>query len=124
VPQLGQRKRRCRNQGPNDLCVALWLRHHDTAVLLGADLELGGPSGGWQAVLAHPTRPEKKATIFKVPHHGSPGADEPRVWSEMLMHEPYALMTAYTAGRRALPAKADQERLLARTPNVYLVSPG
>jgi len=42
----------------------------------------------------------------------------------MLTDEPYALMTACTAGRRPLPAREDLERLLARTPNVYLVSPG
>jgi hypothetical protein len=92
-------------------------------VLLGADLEGGGAAGGWQAVLAHPARPEKKAAIFKVPHHGSPGAEEPRVWDDMLTTEAHALVAAYAAGRRPLPASEDVERLCARTPNVYLTSP-
>jgi hypothetical protein len=44
----------------------------DIALLLGADLEeTGEEDTGWSVIVASTERPHGKASIFKIPHHGS-----------------------------------------------------
>ena len=72
---------------PNESSVALWIESLDNVVLLGADL-LKGPSGcGWAGILSEFT-PNERASLFKVPHHGAPNADEEMVWQKLLVRQP------------------------------------
>jgi beta-lactamase superfamily II metal-dependent hydrolase len=103
---------------PNELAVALSVVVGDTAVLLGADL-LRGPGGcGWQAVLATFT-PDVLASVFKVPHHGSPNARHEDVWTQLLATDVVSLLAPFRAGRRPLPQPSDIEWLKERSSAVF-----
>ena len=114
-PREGQQKTRIPSITPNDFSVVLWIKIEDVVVLLGSDLE----KAGWIEILDSQERPAGDASTFKVPHHGSEGADEPRLWQEMLGSDPYALVTPWQRGNRALPSEGDVQRILSSTRNSY-----
>ena len=115
LPGAGQAKNRIRSLSPNEVAVALWIKVGDVAVLLGSDLE----KQGWIEILESTARPAGKASAFKVPHHGSKSAHAQGVWSRMLDPEPFAVLTPWHRGGRALPSKDDVRRILSNTPNAY-----
>lgn len=100
---------------PNELSVVLWIRCGDAVVLLGGDLE----KRGWTAILEDSTRPTRRASVFKVPHHGSQGAHLTTVWDRMLDPEPFAILTPWRRGGGALPRPRDIRRTLSFTPHAY-----
>lgn len=115
VPSEGKTAKRNPSPSPNRLSVALWVKCGDATMLLGGDLE----RAGWMTVLGDRTRPTGRASVFKVPHHGSRNADAPEVWEQMLDPEPLAVLTPWRRGGRLLPAAHDVERILSRTPRAY-----
>lgn len=64
-------------------------------------------------------RPQGKASVFKVPHHGSKTADQPQVWEEMLDTELIAVLTPFVQGSAPLPTRHDVDRICARTDKSY-----
>ena len=114
-PREGQPKTRIPSITPNDFSVVLWIKIEDVVVLLGSDLG----KAGWIEILDSQERPPGEVSTFKVPHHGSEGADEPRLWQEMLGSDPYALVTPWQRGNRALPSERDVQRILSYTRNAY-----
>ena len=115
VPGLGETKSRVPSVSPNDISVVTWVRVNNIALLLGSDLE----KRGWSEVLQSRARPAGKAGIFKVAHHGSAGADEPSVWSQMLDAECIAILTPFRRGRHALPLRTDVRRILSYTDRAF-----
>ena len=116
VSPEGETARRNPSPSPNQLSVVLWVKCGAAIVLLGGDLE----KSGWAAVLDDETKPTPKASVFKVPHHGSGNADVPEVWEQMLETEPLAVVAPWRRGRGGLPRPADARRILSRTPHAYL----
>jgi len=115
-------RRRIR-QDPNTLAVALWLEVGGVKVLLGSDVLTGpGQNCGWNAVLSSPFRPSARASVFKVPHHGSPTAHHDRVWSEMLDSDVLAVVAPYRAGRHARPDAADRRRIANLAGSSYITT--
>ncbi len=118
-PEAGQ-QRAFRSQGPNDRAVVLWVEAGDQFVLLGADLENSGHSAlGWSAVLSSTTLPPGKADILKVAHHGSHNADNPGVWTRLLVDQPIGVLTPFSRGRVPLPRPSDVTRMLTRTTELF-----
>ncbi len=116
-----EQRRRPSLQGPNQLCVVLWLKVGVLNVLLGADLEhVVGTTEGWNAIVGATERPEGRAGFFKVSHHGSENADCPGCWTDLLLENPIAILTPHSPSK--LPKPADVSRLCARTPHVYLTA--
>ena len=111
----GRTKMRVPSNLPNEVAVVLWIRVADIVVLLGSDLER--PS--WIEILKSEARPYDLASVFKVPHHGSPDAHEPEVWMRMLEPNPYAVLTPWRRGKGTLPSKEDVQRLLSETDNAF-----
>ena len=105
-PQERETKRRTHTLTPNRIAVVLLIKVDEAVVLLGSDLE----GRGWLEILAARERPNCKASIFKIPHHGSQNAHEDRMWSEMLDSEPIAALTPWRKGGRVLPTEGEQER--------------
>ncbi len=120
VPGQGKDKTRIQSLSPNETSVALWVDAGDFTLLLGADLE----EWGWVAIVGSPERPVGKASVFKVPHHGSENADEPEVWKRMLMSDPVAVLTPWRRGGHVLPRRQDAERILAATRHAYVTDNG
>lgn len=119
TPESGQAKRRLSEPSPNEVSVVLWLAGGDVVVLLGADLE----RAGWARILAGKARPEGMASAYKVPHHGSEGADAPAVWEKLLAPSPMAVLAPWTRGGRVLPTEKDSHRILDHTRHAYITAP-
>lgn len=111
-----------RQPDANDFAVALWVEAGGKRLLLGADLPKGSAGFGWQAVLSDP-RPEGKASVYKVPHHGSKTAHRGSVWSELLTKEPLALLTPYRAGAKSVPNSVERQQILNLTDEAYITAP-
>lgn len=117
-------QRRAVALGPNQRSVVLWVTAGQRSVLLGGDLESStNPAVGWQAVVASRVRPSGRASLFKVPHHGSGNADHPPVWADLLEARPIALLAPFASGSFSLPAPDDVSRLLTRTDRAYCTTP-
>lgn len=110
---------------PNYGSVALWVEVGDVRILLGADLEnRPGSFEGWTAILDDPTvRPKDKAELFKVPHHGSPDAHEPRVWGELLVERPPALVSPWQWRGRERPQADDCQRICDLASELWATAP-
>jgi beta-lactamase superfamily II metal-dependent hydrolase len=107
--------------GPNQLCVALWLKLGDLNILLGADLEhVSGTTEGWRAILTSGERPQGKARIFKVAHHGSKTADCAECWEMLLDDQPIAVLTPYC--RSSIPTDEDLRRICSKTAKAYITA--
>ena len=115
IPRAGETKRRIPSTFPNNIAVVLWIRVENVVVLLGSDLE----KDGWKAILESDARPLDQASVYKVAHHGSAGADAPEVWRLMLEPEPFAVLTPWRRGGRALPTQQDVRRILAETNDAF-----
>lgn len=111
----GHAETRIRSLSPNEVSVVLRVEVSDIAVLLGSDLD----QRGWLKIIQDRTRPRGTASVFKVPHHGSASADEPRVWKELLTPDPVALLTPWQRAGRTLPSNRDVQRILGRTSRAY-----
>ena len=120
LPEQGETKRRIPSLTPNKVSVVLWIKIGDIAVLLGSDME----KPGWADILHSTTRPTGKASVLKVPHHGSANADEPSVWQDMLEPDPWAMLAPWRRGRQNLPRRSDVQRILLSTPNAYSSTQG
>lgn len=105
---------------PNDCSVVVRVRIGDIVILLGGDLPTGPAGCGWEAILASATH--TPASVIKVPHHGSVTSHHDRMWDELLDEQPVALIAPFRAGRKRLPAKDDLERIVLKTPHVYLTA--
>lgn len=90
-------------------------------IILDADLEkVRSQYSGWSAVVGSPGRPQGKAIIFKVPHHGSKNGHCEDVTAQLL-DKPISILTAYR--RSHLPADSDIERISTYSDSVYLTTP-
>jgi hypothetical protein len=107
---------------PNQLALALWVETADKRLLLGADLLKGPRGSGWDAVVAF-FRPDIRAGLFKIPHHGSSTAHWGGVWSKLVAHRTTAVMTPFRMGPRSIPKESDRERILGRAGDAYISAP-
>ena len=119
LPQQGQPKQLIPPLGPNDTSVVVLVEVGETAVLLGADLE----RAGWIAILNDKQRVGRKASVFKVPHHGSEDAQVDRVWAEMLEESPFAVLAPWRKGGDSLPTKQGARRILGFVDKAYITAP-
>jgi hypothetical protein len=122
LPKENSSKRAVAAPSPNHASVVLSVTFGEARLLLGADLEeTSNPNTGWSALLDRCNLAEA-ASVLKVPHHGSPTGEQPRVWEEALCEEPWALVAPFVRGRHRLPGDADQERLRGRTDRAFLTA--
>jgi len=117
-PGEGKGKNRIQAVSPNDNAVVLMVKADDIVLLLGSDLE----KHGWVRILASQERPTGKASVFKLPHHGSKNAHVPNVWEKLLEPDPLAVLTPWRRGGGMLPTKQDVRRILLKTENAYITA--
>jgi len=119
LPKNYERRKSVVACGPNHSAVVLLVQVADHAILLGADLEeTEHPGTGWTVIVDSPERPQVLSSVFKVPHHGSVNADQPRVWSDMLVENPVAVLTPFRRGTK-LPSEEDKARICGHTREAY-----
>ena len=119
LPRELEAKRRVPSLTPNEAAVVLRIAFNDTVILLGADLE----RRGWLEILETDDPKAHRASVFKLPHHGSQNAHEDRVWSEMLDKDPIAALTPWRRGGGELPLETDVGRILSFTGEAYVTAP-
>jgi hypothetical protein len=121
VPQTSEQKKKIVATRPNQAAVVLWVTLGDQSVILGSDLEeeTSDSTRGWSVIVDSTTKPVGTAQIFKIPHHGSENGHHPRVWSEMLVREPFAVLSPFVKGGVALPKRGDVRRICQITPNAF-----
>ena len=118
--QIAVQRRYRAPDGPNAASVASSVQGPGSTVLLGADLEVSpNPESGWDAVLTH-AKPDSRASLVKVPHHGSEGAHHNRMWSDVVAKEAVAIVTPWAKGKAFLPTQPDLDRLRTVAETVYI----
>lgn len=122
--KIGLQRRYTAPEEPNGASVAMSVRALETTVLLGADLEKSkNPKAGWDDVLRH-SAPTTRASLVKVPHHGSVNAHHDGFWSELAEPQVVAILTGWAKGGRYLPTTADLKRLRTFSNEVFLAGRG
>ncbi len=123
MPRVKETKKRATMQGPNNVSVVVWISVNDIALLLGADLEeIGNEGMGWSAIVTSNERPAGKASIFKIPHHGSKTAHNEMVWRQMVAKSNYAVLSPFRRGPKMLPSPKDVQRIMSYSDNAYSTS--
>ena len=125
---VGTDKTRRTRPHQNDLSVVVWVTVGDVAMLLASDLEnTRQPGMGWTAILSDAAQANLgRADMYKVAHHGSAGADDPRVWAELLVEHPPALVAPWQfpeGSANYLPQQGDVDRLCSRAGEVWITAP-
>lgn len=111
-PKSSSAKRRLVAPSPNHTSVVIWIQCGEVRILLGADLEETGAKGtGWTAIVESTARPEGKANIFKIPHHGSENGHHENVWKTMVVDGSAAMLTPFYCGKTSLPKTSDVTRI-------------
>lgn len=120
IPTEAAPRKKIYDMKPNETSVVLLICLGDDAVLLGADLE-ETPGRGWSVVVSDSEAARgKKASVYKVAHHGSKTAECSEIWDKMLRPAaPFAVLAPLVLGRNSLPSEQDVKRILSRTPNAY-----
>ena len=119
----GETKKGLVAQRPNNLAVVLWIKVGAHSILLGSDLEeTADPNTGWSVIVDSQIRPQEKAAVFKVPHHGSNNGHHPKVWDEMLVSDCWAILSPFVHGDTSLPKESDSNRICSLTDNAYITS--
>jgi hypothetical protein len=107
---------------PNLEAVVLHIDFGRDAVLLGSDLENRGALG-WSEIINDPIcSGRRKASIYKVAHHGSVTGHLHQIWSDLLITGSVAALTPFNNGDVHLPTTADKQRIRKATPKAYLSS--
>ena len=83
MPRHGQSKKAASSSSPNLTAVVLHLEFDGASALLGADMEAHNDSGrGWNAVVSEArTIQLTRASLVKVPHHGSHTGHSDEMWA-------------------------------------------
>lgn len=107
----------------NRTSIVVSITRDGRRALLGGDLEKGAQ--GWRAVVASEESLSARFQILKVPHHGSPGADDPDVWSKLCTEGVTHVTSRYTKGVTPRPSAEDRVTLRGRAGTGWLVgAPG
>lgn len=117
----GQSPFRLTSSHPNDTSVVLWVEIEDIRILLGADLEArAAPDRGWSAVVSHAASLSGRASVLKVPHHGSVTGYHDGMWAKLVEDRVHACITPFRNSH--LPTDQDLRRIKGNTDRVYLTA--
>jgi beta-lactamase superfamily II metal-dependent hydrolase len=108
---------------PNDKSIVLLVKINDQRILLGSDLEVGSDEQkGWLGIIKNcSSLDDQKATIFKVPHHGSETSYHVRIWDKLIEENAISGLTPWNRGIK-LPRKDMLTKLLSHTNELYITS--
>ncbi|MBI4937051.1 MAG: MBL fold metallo-hydrolase [Nitrosomonadales bacterium] len=91
----------------------------EDAILLGSDLE--NRKIGWGELVSNVwCQNQKKASAYKVSHHGSQNGDHEKIWTTFLQTNRIACMTPFN--KSGLPTSSDKERIKLRATRAYISS--
>ena len=112
---------------PNEKCVVLQVSVNEHTVILGGDLETSPDNKhGWLCILDNCNCVlNNKASLFKIPHHGSENAYEERVWRELFDNTLLiGQLSPFMHGKVCLPTKDMLTKFLEKVKHLYITSYG
>jgi hypothetical protein len=119
APQLRGARLRVPDLHPNLVSLVLRFVVGPNAAVLGADLQ-EKPYNGWTEVLdTSQCLNGPRASLFKIPHHGSLNAYLRRQFTDLLTDDPHLVLTPYNRGSQKLPTASDVARILGHSPHAY-----
>jgi len=107
---------------PNLEAVVLHIDFGDDALLLGSDLEDHGDLGWAEILNDNICTGRRKATSYKVAHHGSKTGHAAGIWLTLLTALPIASLTPFNRGSSHLPTDKDKQRIKETVSAAYLTS--
>jgi beta-lactamase superfamily II metal-dependent hydrolase len=117
-----QRNRKFIDQSPNTKSVVLYIKLNEHRIILGADLEVTNQiDTGWHNILNSSKAIDKKANLFKVPHHGSENGYLKEVWDVLLETNAITNITPYNRGT-ILPKMEMLKIYATHTESIYLTT--
>lgn len=121
MPKPGTAPVRLLPQGPNHTSIVVHIQFGNSCVLLGADLEqTHSHNTGWTAIVNSGNRPQDRAHVFKIPHHGSSNGHNDDVWANMLHPNPISIISPFVHGKTVLPSDSDLLRLKSKSDACYV----
>lgn len=112
-------------RSPNEKCVVLQVSVNEYTAILGGDLETSTDNKrGWLCILDNCNCISKnKASLYKIPHHGSENAYEKRVWDEMFDHDLLVgQLSPFINGKVCLPTKDMLDIFIKNVNHLYITS--
>jgi len=107
---------------PNLQSIVALVTIEDFGVLLGADLEVTkAVELGWNGVLQSKMI-SQKASIFKVPHHGSENGFDKQIWNILLTSNSHLSITPIKTGQTVLPKQTMVNELFNYAPKSYITA--
>jgi len=119
IPREEENPTRIPALSPNHTSIVLLVEIEEDSILLGSDLEETGDLRGWSAILESKTRPQVKASYFKIPHHGSATGNHDDIWTLLLKSSPISVLTPFAIGNVLLPTQSDIERIYEKTDDAF-----
>lgn len=122
ITEFGKRNTAVIKKTPNEKSVALLLKFGDQRVLLGADLEVGiSENEGWRYVVSKcKVFDEVKASLYKVPHHGSSNGYMPEIFESIINENSILKITPF--GPSSLPRIEMLDIYSNHSKDIYLTS--
>lgn len=97
--------------------------HQDIAIVLGGDVVNKEPAYGWQAVMDHIDTPKRiRASLLKVPHHGSEGALHFEAFELLLEPDAEVVVAPFTSSSN-IPQEPELAALRATLGRVWTAAP-
>jgi beta-lactamase superfamily II metal-dependent hydrolase len=124
ITEYGQSSKKIIPKSPNSKSVVLYLKIGAHRAILGADLEVTNDNKeGWLNILDHAQSLDKakKASLFKIPHHGSINGYSDRIWIELLDNNPVSKITPWNKNYM-LPTSEMLEKYCDHTDSLYITS--
>ncbi len=113
--------RNLRGLKPNHTSIVLLINLGKLCLLLSSDLEeLGVMDDGWSAIINNRIQLERKAEVFKIPHHGSKNGHHEEVWKNFVSSQNVSLLTPFHHGKTQIPTEEDLKRIRLYSQYAYI----
>lgn len=122
IKDYGNRHKRARANSPNLKSVVTFFKIGKIRFLLGADMEVSNEAyDGWNNILNNNLVIDSKASLFKVPHHGSETGYHERIWLELLDSNPLSAITPWNKNK-TLPQQNMIDTFRRHTDLIFITS--
>jgi len=122
ITEFGDPNQKIVFQTPNTKSIVLFLKLGNHRAILGADLEVTEDiRHGWLNIINSCQSIDKKASHFKVPHHGSENGYHSKIWIELLKENPLSTLTPWNRNNK-LPTPDMLKQLITHTDRLFMTS--
>lgn len=122
ITNYGSSNTKIQNKTPNSKSVALFIKIGSHRAILGADLEVSTSSKeGWQNIVENSQALDSRATLLKIPHHGSTNGFYDELWEKFLEKNPIAKLTPWNLNSK-LPKQEMLHKYASKTESLYMTS--